>query len=55
MYRLTSKLIIYSNLGRDSILYRLADICRRFDEGEEKPEKLRQEVLQEIHRLLKEV
>ena len=24
MYRLTSKLIIYSNIGEDSILYRLA-------------------------------
>ena len=52
MYRLTSKLIIYSNIGEDSILYRLAGICRRFDEGGEKPEILSQEILHEIHRLL---
>ena len=52
MYRLTSKLIIYSNIGEDSILYRLAGICRRFDEGGEKPEILSREVLHEIHRLL---
>ena len=30
MYKLTSKLIIYRNLGEDSILFRLSDICRRF-------------------------
>ena len=52
MYRLTSRLIIYSNIGEDSILYRLASICRRFDEGGEKPETLSREILHEIHRLL---
>lgn len=26
MYRLTSKLVIYRNIGKDSILFKLADI-----------------------------
>ena len=34
MYRLTSKLIIYRGIGEDSILRSLAEICRRFDEGD---------------------
>lgn len=52
MYKLTSKLIIYRNLGEDSILFRLSDICRRFDEGDFDAEVLAQEVLDEIHKLL---
>lgn len=52
MYKLTSKLIIYRNLGEDSILFRLADICQRFDEGKFESEELSQEILDQIHRLL---
>lgn len=52
MYKLTSKLIIYRNIGKDSILFRLSDICRRFDEGKFESEELSQEILDEIHRLL---
>ncbi len=52
MYRLTSRLIVYSNIGEDSILYCLADICRRLDEGQESSESLRRAVLDQIHRLL---
>ena len=52
MYKLTSKLIIYSNIGEDSILYRLAGICRHFDEGDYNKEALVREILDEVHRLL---
>ncbi len=52
MYRLTSKLIIYSNLGEDCILYRLSDICRRFEEKSSSKEELVRDTLTEIHRLL---
>ena len=52
MYRLISKLVIYRNLGEDCLLYRLADICRRFDAGEYEKENLTAEIYAEIHRLL---
>lgn len=52
MYKLTSKLIIYRNIGEDSILFRLADICRRFDEGKFEAEELSQEILDQVHRML---
>lgn len=52
MYRLTSQLIIYNNIPKDSILFSLADICRRFDEGTDSKEQLREDVLHQIHRLL---
>ena len=52
MYRLTSQLIIYRNIGEDSILFRLADICRRLEEGSSSKECLAEETLTEVHRLL---
>ncbi len=52
MYQLTSKLIVYRNIGEDSILFRLSDICRRFDEKKDSRETLAGDVLSEIHRLL---
>ncbi len=52
MYRLTSRLIVYRNIGEDSILFRLGDICRRYDEKQSSIDRLRTEVLEEIHRLL---
>ena len=52
MYKLTSKLIIYRGIGKDSILMRLSDICRRLDEGGYNKEELAGEVLDQVHRLL---
>ena len=52
MYRLTSKLIIYRQIPKDSILFRLSDICRRFAEGSYEKEELIGEILDEINRLL---
>ena len=52
MYRLTSKLVIYRNMGEDSILFRLADICQRFAAGNYIKENLITDIYVEIHRLL---
>lgn len=52
MYRLTSKLVIYRNMDQDSILFRLADICQRFDSMEYIKEDLITDIYVEIHRLL---
>lgn len=52
MYRLTSKLIVYRSIDKQSILYRLADICHEFDQGHYEKEDLRGRILDEINRLL---
>lgn len=52
MYKLTSKLIIYRGIGEDSILMRLADICRRFEEGRYEKDALISEIYEQVHRLL---
>ena len=52
MYRLTSKLVIYRNMGEDSILFRLAGICQRFAAGNYVKENLITDIYVEIHRLL---
>lgn len=52
MYRLTSKLVIYRNLGENSILFCLSDICRRFAEKNYNKETLITEILIQINRLL---
>lgn len=52
MYRLTAKLIIYRKIDRESILFKLADICRQFETGTYNPETLSEAVLTEITRLL---
>ena len=52
MYRLTSKLIIYRSISKDSILFRLSDICRTFDEGAYDKDALVSRILDEINRLL---
>lgn len=52
MYRLISKLIIYRNIGTDSILSRLAQITRKFESGEYEKEELITEIYDQIHRLL---
>ena len=52
MYRLTSKLLLFSNLGADSILLQLADIFRDWEQGRcEKPE-LVQRIYRQVKRLL---
>ncbi len=52
MYREISKLIIYTDGERESILYSLGEIFRRFDEKSETPEKLRSDIYAQIRRLL---
>ena len=52
MYRLTSKLIIYRGIGEESILRCLAEICRKFDEGDYDREALISEIYEQVHRLL---
>lgn len=52
MYRLTSKLVIYRNMGEDSILFRLSDICQRFAEKNYNKETLITEILVQVNRLL---
>lgn len=52
MYRLTSKLIIYRGIGEESILHCLAQICRKFDEGDCDREALIGEIYEQVHRLL---
>lgn len=52
MYRLTSKLVIYRNIGEESILFQLADICQRFATGEYVKENLITDIYVQINRLL---
>ena len=52
MYRLTSRLILFRTIGEDSILFRLAAICRRWAEGGYPRESLLADVFEQINRLL---
>lgn len=52
MYRLTAKLIIYRKINKNSILFRLAEVCRQFNTGSYDAEALTGDVLTEINRLL---
>lgn len=52
MYRLTAKLIIYRKINKNSILFRLAEVCRQFNSGSYDAEALTGDVLTEINRLL---
>lgn len=52
MYRLTSKLIIYRNVGSDSILFQLSDICQHFTEKHYEKEEIITDILVQINRLL---
>ena len=52
MYRLTSKLIVYREIGEDSILMQLSQVCREFDRGMYDKEALTGRILDQIHRLL---
>lgn len=52
MYLLTAKLIIYRKINKNSILFRLAEVCRQFNTGSYDAEALTGDVLTEINRLL---
>lgn len=52
MFRLTSKLIVYREIGKESILMQLSDVCREFAGGDYDREELTARVLDQIHRLL---
>lgn len=52
MYRKIAKLVVYRNIPTDSILYRLAGICRKFYTGSYDQDELIEEIYEEIHRLL---
>ncbi len=52
MYREISKLIIYTDKNKDSILCSLGDIFERFDKGTSSPEQLRSDIYAEVRRLL---
>ena len=52
MFRLTSKLIVYREIGKESILMQLSDVCREFAGGNYDREELTARVLDQIHRLL---
>ena len=52
MYREVSKLILYRNLGEDSILRRLSEIFKRFDSCHYRSEELITDIYREIKKLL---
>ena len=52
MYRELSKLIIYRDLKKDSILSRLGDVFEDFNTGSDTPEHLRTRIFIEVRRLL---
>ena len=52
MYHLTSKLVIYKNIDKNSILFRLSNICRQFAAGNYEKEDLITDIYIEINRLL---
>ncbi len=52
MYHLTSKLVIYKNINKNSVLFRLAAICQKLDSGDYFREDLISDIYVEINRLL---
>lgn len=52
MYREVSKLIMYGSMDEDSILMKMSDIFRKFDNNEESQERLIQDIYTEVKRLL---
>lgn len=52
MYRETSKLLLFSDLGSDSILFKLADIFRDWENDGDDSDSLRKRIFAEIKRLL---
>lgn len=52
MYTQVSKLLLYSNLGENSILVRLSQIFRDWEQGDAPKEQLTQRIFKEVKRLL---
>lgn len=52
MYKLLSKLVIYRNIGEDSILVRLADIIEQYQRGNSNKEDTIVSIYTQIHNLL---
>lgn len=52
MFQELAKLVIYRNLEKDCILFRLGDICRDFSSNCYEKEELISRIYEEIHRLL---
>ena len=52
MYRITSKLLIYGDMPKDSILMELSDIFKRMDDGSQTKEELITRVFTQIKHLL---
>ncbi len=57
MYRLISKLVIYKNLGKDCLLFQLADIIKEYDSNCGKEEEVfgKEEVVSRIYTLIHEL
>jgi hypothetical protein len=52
MYHLTSKLVIYKNINKDNILFKLSNICQQFESDNYVKEDLISDIYIEINRLL---
>ena len=52
MYHLTSKLLIYKNIDKNNILFRLSDICKQIELDDYVKEDLISDIYIEINRLL---
>ena len=52
MYKEIAKFISYGNIPEDSILYKLGDIFRQFDDGDVSNAVLTREIYEQVHRLL---
>lgn len=52
MYKKLARLVIYKNISRDSILFRLADIIEQYERGAVNPEDTITAIYEQIHRLL---
>ena len=53
MYRDLSRLVMYRELGQDSIITKFGEILREFDSREYDKENLVSRIYEEIHKLLK--
>ena len=53
MYKIVSRLLIYGDMPKDTILMELADIVRRMDDGSEEREELLTRVLTPGKQLLR--
>lgn len=52
MNHIVSNLLVYGSLPEDSILWQLADICEKLENGTEKKDVLRRRIFEQVKRLL---